>query len=205
MNWCCITESISQSIVTLVLICLLITRAIVSSILRYVNCWRIHVSWNSNIVSLDVNNFWGSWVESACISSIVTEGLFKLPRHILYLLTLKLLQFVLELYCSISLFDRLRHFGANRYTVLFRFSTHLFRGSYILVSIDIQFICFHNIWNILIGSLSLSLWIIRLSYTSLRSFPWLTGVPWSFIDIDCFLKYLSSCVFSIILWVYRWV
>ena len=201
MNWCCITESICQSIGSLVLICLLTTSAIISIILRYVNCWRIHVSWHTNIVSLDINNFGGSWVESPCVPGIVTESLFKLPRHVLYLLTLKLLQFVLELYCSVSLFDWLRHLGTNRYAILFRF----FRGSYVLVSIDIQFICFYYVWNILIISFSSPLWVIRLSYTSFRSFSWLSGVPWSFIDIDCFLKYLSSCVLSIIWRVCRWV
>ena len=185
--------------------CLLITSAFISSIFRYVNCWRIHVSWHTNIVSLDINNFGGSRVESACVSSIVTKGLFELPGHVLYLLTLKLFQFVLELNCSISLLDRLRHLGTNRNTILFRFCTPLLRGSHILVSIDIQFVCFNNVWNILIGSLSLTLWVIRLSYTSFRSFSWLSGIPWSFIDVDCLLKYLSPCVFSIIVRVYRWL
>ena len=185
--------------------CLLITSALISFISRYVNCWRVHVSWHTNIVSLDVNNFWGSWVECACVSGIVTKGLFELPGHVLYLLTLKLFQFVLELYCAISLFDRLRHLGTNWYTILFRFCTSLLRGSYVLVPIDIQFICFYNVWNILIGSLSLPLWVIRLSYTSLRSFSWLSCVSWSFIDIDCFLEYLRPCIFSIIIRVYRWL
>ena len=201
MHWCCITESICKHIVSLVFSCLLITSSFISYIFRYVNCWRIHVSWHTNIVSLNINNFGGSWVESACVSGIVTKGLFKLPRHVLYLLTLKLFQFVLKLYCTISLLDWLRHLGTNWYTILFRF----FRGSYVLVSIDIQFICFYYVWNILIISFSSPLWVIRLSYTSFRSFSWLSGVPWSFINIDCFLKYLCPCVFPIIWRVCWWV
>ena len=205
MDWSYIIEGFSE-MSTNIFIAMIIAWTIISPIFRDINCWRIHISRDTNIVCFDINDFRGGWVESTCVSGIVADCLFKLPWHVLDFLSLIVfLQFILKLNCTISLFYGLWHLCTYWNTILFRLRTLFFRRSSVLVTANIQFALFNYIWNILIHSHGLALLVIRSSDVSLGSFAWLAGILWCFFYVDCFLEYLGSCVFSHIWRISRWV